>query len=202
MDLDELKTHWEKMSDEIEKQKVLTDKLIIDMTQEKYNNKLNKISIPETIGTVICFGFAMLILINFYKLNTWYLVASGIFSISFCIVLPILSLKSIYNLKQIEISKATYKDTLATFLRRKKHFALIQKIGFYFSFLFLIVSLPVISKLMSNEDIFLESKVWLWYLPLGIIFLYLFSKWIYKYYFKSTLAAENLLKDLENEKNK
>ena len=70
MELEELRNEWQEMSKEIEKQKILTDKLIIDMTQKKYKNKLNSISIPETIGTVICFAAAIYIFINFSHLGS------------------------------------------------------------------------------------------------------------------------------------
>ena len=84
MELEELRNEWQEMSKEIEKQKILTDKLIIDMTEKKYKNKLKSISIPETIGTVICFAAAIYIFINFSLLDTWYMQLSGLFTALFC----------------------------------------------------------------------------------------------------------------------
>ena len=160
MELDELRSEWQEMSNEIKKQKILTDKLIIDMTQERFNNRLKSISIPETIGTVVCFGVAILILLNFSKLNTWYLQLSGIFSILFYIVLPILSLKTIYGMKRINISQGNYRETLEQFAKNKMQFIRVQKWSYYLSFILVIVCLPVASKLMNGTDIFLESAVW------------------------------------------
>ena len=131
MELEELRNEWQEMSKEIEKQKILTDKLIIDMTQKKYKNKLNSISIPETIGTVICFAAAIYIFINFSLLDSWYMQLSGIFTALFCIVLPILSLKSIFGMQKINISTSNYKQSLERFALNKKRFALIQKVSFY-----------------------------------------------------------------------
>jgi len=197
MELEEMKHQWDEMSEEIKKQKILTNKLIVDMIQEKFTNRLRRISVPETIGTFICFGMALYVVLNFSKLDTWYLQLSGIFAVVFCVVLPILSLKSIYGMRKIIISTSNYKETIENFVKRKKQFVLVQKWSFYLSFVLVVVSLPVASKLMKGKDLFLESTVWLWYLPIGFLFLYFFSKWIFKHYKKTTKSAEELLKELE-----
>lgn len=197
MELEELRSEWQEMSKEIEKQKILTDKLIIDMTQKEYKNKLKLISIPESIGTVICFAAALYIFINFSNLDNWYLQLSGVFTVLFCLVLPILSMRSVFGMQKINMSTSNYKQSLERFAKNKKQFVLIQKASFYLSFILVIVSLPVAAKLMNGKDLFLESKVWLWYIPFGFLFLYLFSKWVFKQYKKTTQSAEKLLKDLE-----
>ena len=197
MDLEEIKNQWDKMSKDIKKQKILTDKLIIDMTQEKYNNKLKLISIPETIGTVICFAGAIYIFINFGKLDTWYMQLSGLFTALFCIILPILSLRSIFGMQKLDMSNNNYKQSIEKFAKSKKQFVLIQKVSFYLSFILVLVCLPVAGKLMNNKDLFLESKVWLWYIPFGFVFLYVISRWVFKKYKSATTSAENLLKELE-----
>jgi len=198
MDLEEMKNAWGDMSNEIDKQKKLTDKLIMMMTQEKYNKSLKKISVPETIGTVICFIMVLIILFNFEKLDTWYLQLSGLITLAILIVLPILSLRSIKKMNSINISKNNIKQTMLEFNKGKQQFKLAQKLGFYMGFVMLIVSLPVASKLMSNKDLFLEEKVWLWYIPFGFLFLYIFAKIVFKYYKRLTTDAENLLKNLED----
>ncbi|MFD1293305.1 hypothetical protein ACFQ5N_05600 [Lutibacter holmesii] len=197
MELDELRNEWQQMSIELDKQKILTDKLIIDMTQEKYNNKLKSISIPETIGTLVCFAAAIYIFANFDTLDTWYLQVSGLFTALFCIVLPMLSLRSIFGMQKINISTNNYKQSLEKFAKSKKQFVWIQKVSFYLSFILVIVSLPVSAKFMNGKDLFLESKVWLWYVPFGFAFLYFFSKWVFKHYKRTTDSAEDLLKELD-----
>ena len=197
MELEDLRNEWQEISKEIEKQKILTDKLILDMTQKKYNSKLRSISIPETIGTVICFAAAVYIFMNFSELDNWYMQLSGVFTALFCVVLPILSLKSIFGMQKINIPTNNYKQALEKFAKNKKRFVLVQKTSFYLSFILIIVSLPVAAKLMNGKDLFLESKVWLWYVPFGFLFLYLFSKWVFKHYKKTTESAEELLKDLK-----
>ena len=41
MEFEELKSQWDILSKEIKNQKLLTDQLIIDMTQEKYTRKFS-----------------------------------------------------------------------------------------------------------------------------------------------------------------
>ncbi len=197
MELEEMKTLWDKMSQDLEKQKKLTDKLITDMTQEQYNNRLRKISIPETIGAFICFGIAVMLLFYFGKLDTWYLKLSGIFSIIFYLLIPILSLRSIYKIKSINIAKNNYKQTLVDFARYKKHFLFIQKLAIYLSFLLMIVVLPVVVKIMDGRDLFIGGKLWIWYIPIMFIFLFFFSRWGYRCYSNLTTKAENILKELD-----
>jgi hypothetical protein len=198
MDLEEMKNTWGEMSNEIDKQKKLTDKLIMMMTQEKYDKSLRKISVPETVGTVICFIAALLILFNFEKLDTWYLQLCGSIIIGILIVTPIMSLKSIKKMNSINISKNNIKQTIIEFNKGKKQFKFAQKSGFYMSYIMFLISIPVAGKLMSNKDLFLQDKGWLWFIPLGFLFVYLFSKIVFRFYNKSTSDAENLLKELDN----
>ena len=76
--------------------------MIIDMTQQKYNQKLHKIAKPETIGALICSTQAGLILFNIHKLNNWYNLLFGILSLLILIVLSILSLNALRKLQRID----------------------------------------------------------------------------------------------------
>ena len=69
MELEEMKARWTEMSATIEKQKQITDTLIIKMTQVNYRNRLSKILIPELAGTLVSFAYCIYIIINFHKLN-------------------------------------------------------------------------------------------------------------------------------------
>jgi len=197
MELDEMKSQWDEMSKEIKKQQILTDKLIVDMTQEKYNNKIKSISIPETIGAVICVASALYILINFNKLDTWYLIVCGVFAVVYLILMPIKSLRSIDKMKSINLSDKNVTETLIDFTKSKKKFWLVQRIGFYLNFIFIVAILPISGKLLSNKDLFLESKLWYLYIPMLVVFLLIITFFGLKHYKKATKSAENLLKDLE-----
>jgi hypothetical protein len=197
MELEEMRNEWQEMSKKMERQQLLTDKLIVEMTQEKYNNKLKSISIPETVGAVICFLSALYILRYFSKLDTWYLVVCGIFSIVYLIILPLKSMSSIKKMQRINISNKSIAQNLIDFANSKKKFWLVQRVGFYLNFIFIITILPISGKLLSNKDLFLENKLWYFYIPILIVFMLVFSRWGLKHYKKATESAENLLKELE-----
>lgn len=195
--LEEMRNEWQEMSKELEKQQLLTDKLIIDMTQEKYNNKLQSISVPETIGAVICILAALYLILSFNKLDTWYLALCGILSIVYLILLPIKSIRSIRSMQRVTIGAKTIEQTLIDFAKKKKQFWLVQRVGFYLNFVFIVAILPVSGKIMSNKNLFLDDKLWYFYIPFMAIFLIVISKFGLKHYQKTTKSAENLLKELD-----
>ena len=197
MELDEMKMLWTEMSQTMEKQKQLTDKLIIDMTQQKFHNRMRSISVPETIGDTICFAIALILLLNFGKLDSFYLQAAGVFAIGFYVIVPILSLTAIRKMRRINLSENNYKQTLLEFTKAKQQFLLVQHVGIALRFILVIVSVPLAGKLMSDKDIFFNSSFWYWYIPIGFIALFFFARWGYRCYSNITTNAGTLLKELD-----
>ncbi len=201
MELEEMQAVWTQMSDQIEKQKKLTDKMIIMMTQEKYRNKLNKIAYPETIGAVGCYAMAILILVNIGKLDNWYNLLSGLICLSVLIVLPIFSLGMINRIRNIDIGANNYKETLLEYAKQKKRFQKSMKWSYYLGFVLMFTILPVTTKIIRGKDLF-EGVNSVWPLaiaiPMAIIFFVVFSKWAMRCYNNNINSAENLIKDIEN----
>ena len=198
MELEEMKGLWESMSEELDRQKLLTDKMVVQMTRQKYRDKLTQISLPETVGTIVCFAMAAYALFNFAKLDTWYLVLCGVISIAFCVILPILSLRSIDKMKQIDLGKISYRESLIQYAKEKGRFIKIQKAGYYLGFVFSLAVLPVAGKLMRGKDLILDAKLWIWYIPIALIFHFLFSKWVWKHYSSIAQGARNLLDEMKD----
>jgi len=197
MELEEMKGLWNTMSQELNRQKILTDRMVVQMTQQKYRDKLRGISLPEMTGTVVCYAMALYALMNFNKLDTWYLAVCGMISISFCLVLPFLSMRSIFRMKKIDLSTNSYKESLEQYAREKDSFIKVQKASYYLGFIFSLAVLPVAGKLIRDKDLLLDSKLWIWYIPLALIFHFLFSKWVWKHYSSVTKGARNLLEELK-----
>ncbi len=201
MELEEMQSIWSELSGQLEKQKKLTDKMIIMMTQDKFRSKINKIAYPELLGTIICFGSAILILMNLNKLDNWYNMISGIVSLLILIILPILSLTSINRMRKVEIATNNYKETLLSYAKRKKQFQTVTKWGYYLGFILMFTIMPITTKILNNKDLFSETKrVWpfLIAIPLAIVFFIVFSKWVMKFYNKNINSAESLIKELED----
>lgn len=199
MELEEMQTTWSKMSDRLENQNKLTNKLIMEMTKERYKNKIGILSKYEGIGAIICFIMAILLISRFSELNTWYLTVSGVFTVCYLIVLPLIVLRSIKSMKSIDLTNNNYKETLIAYTQKKKQFLLTQKVGIYLNFILLVVSLPVIIKVFKGKDIFITNiNLIYWYIPVMAVFLILFSIWGYGKYKNVTSSASHILEELEN----
>lgn len=197
MELEELQAAWSEMSDQLNKQKKLTHKIIMEMAQDKYKRKFRKLTNYEGMGTLICFGMALLLIFNFGKLDTWYFVLLGSVALGFLLGLPLLVLEALNRIQSIKLSDVSYKDTLMAYDIARKWLLFVQRLSIYLSLIFVFVSLPLAGKLMKNRDFFQEGSSWLWFVLPMIAFLFLFSRWTYKGYEKATEQAEGLLRELE-----
>lgn len=197
MELEELQHVWQHMSAELDQQKKLTNKLIIDMTQQKYKNKFSKLKTYETIGGVICFATAIYLILNFSKLDTWYLSLAGILAIGFLVILPILTLGALNSISGLKLREKNYSETIISYQKQKKRLLIIQQAGIFCSFLFMLVSLPVASKILKGKDLFIDGQNLMWYIPIMTLFLIVLTRWGYGCYKRITASAESILTDLE-----
>lgn len=196
MELDEMKTLWEEVSQKVEKQQTMTDKLILEMTKARYKNRFNKITAYEASGTVICISMAIIVIINFEKLDSWYLVVSGIFAVFFLIALPFVVLRTLNQIRNLNIGMGNFKEVLNQYAKLQDKLLQIQRFGIYFNVIFLFVSFLLAGKIMNNIDILLDGAPWFWMIPAGL-FLYFISRWSYGHYVRITKSAEDILKELE-----
>ena len=197
MEIEELQSVWSEMSAQLEKQKKLTNELIMEMTQNRYSTKFDKLTFYETIGAVICFVMAIYLLVNITKLDTWYLLSCGIFTIAFLIILPVITLGLLGKIKRINIVKNSFKETIVSYTKTRNQLLLMQRVGIYLSFILVFTCLPVFSKIFKNKDLFLQTSILFIYLPVMGIFMFFFSRWGYRCYKNITNSAENVLKELE-----
>lgn len=199
MDLEQIQATWVQLSHELEQQKIVTKQLILQMTQERYSNKFKGILTYETIGAVICFVVSIYILANIAKLDTWYLLACGVFTIAFLLIMPIMVIKALHKIKNIDILEYSYKDTLVRFERAKKNLLMLQQFGIYASFILMFATAAIFSKIWSNKDFFtIERDGWIYgSIVFAVVFVIFFARWGYKCYQGTTTSAENILKELE-----
>jgi hypothetical protein len=197
MEFEDIQSTWAQMSEQLEQQKKLTEKIILHMTQQRYRDKFRKISIYESIGAVICYAMAFYILVQFGKLDTWYLLLSGIFAVLFLFILPFVVIRSLMRIQGINVANSNYKETLVNFTKAKDRLLWLQRLGIYLNFLFLFSILPVFGKIMGNKDIFKTESTWVWYVIGMGVFLVFFSKWGYGCYKSVTKSAEHILQEME-----
>ncbi len=199
MDLEEIKEVWAEMSDQLEQQKKLTNEIILKMTQQNYTNKFQKVTNYESVGAIFCFLIAMYILLNFGKLDTWYLQLCGGITLAFLLIMPLLVLRALTQIKKLSITENNYKETIVAFEKAKTHLLMIQQFSIYLSFILFFTTIPVASKLISNEDFFImEKENWLYgFIAIVLVFVFFFSRWGYRCYKRITNSAENVLRELE-----
>lgn len=199
MEMEELQLAWSQMGKELETQKKLTKDIIMEMTRTKYENKFKKISMYEKMGAVVCLGAVLFILFYFYKLDTWYLQACGIASLTIQIILPVLVLSSLKKIQNLDILKGTYKENLMRYTKLKTRLLGLQQIGIALSLLMMFLIIPVTLKIFKDKDLFLtplNPEKWIGFsiVFIGMLF---FSRWGYKSYKKITNSAALLLEDLK-----
>ncbi|WP_298475304.1 hypothetical protein [uncultured Maribacter sp.] len=199
MELEEIQYTWGQMSLELEKQKRLSKKNILEMTHQKYKNKFSRLLKFELMGALICFVFSGLILYNFSRLDTWYLWVCGIFTLLILLVMPIITLMAIQQIKSLDILNISNKDALIKYTKTKSYLLAIQQFGAYASFPVFLTSMPVMSKILKNKDFFSVSKD-IWFYVMIVLFgvgLYFFIKWGIGCYKRITNSAEEILKELD-----
>ncbi|WP_396634480.1 hypothetical protein [Maribacter sp. R86514] len=199
MELEELQSAWTQLSDELNHQKKLTNKIILDMTKQKYQNKFTTITKYETLGAFVCFAISFFVILNFGKLDTWYLQVCGILTLLFLIVLPVMVLTTLKTIKNIDILNGSYKDNLKFYLKTKNKLLKLQQVGIAIGFVGLFFIVPVTSKIISNKNVFLTSLKTEQYVIFAftMIAMVFFCKWAYNGYLKVTRSAQELLQDLE-----
>lgn len=160
MELEEMKNLWEDMSQKLDNQKILTDKLVIEMTLLKYDNKTNILKYKEFFGLVVAYIMIGIIIYSFQSLDTWYLKTSGIVMIIILGMLPLYSIDWVKRLKKIDLVKSSYKEILEQFYKTQKRIKQIESTGLIISPFLFVVSSVFFSKVMGNEDLFKLNMSW------------------------------------------
>ncbi len=198
MEIEELQATWNQISEELEKQKKLTNEIILKMTHKNYKDKLNKIAIPEKISAVFTYVFAAILLLRFYELDTLPLQICGVITLAILIVLPYFSLKYLSDMQNLNVSQLSYKESIIKHEKSKQRYQRFLKFTVYAGFVLMLIIIPVASKIFNGDDIFTEPQgnFWYWFLPLGLVFYYLFTRKIIGCYDSNIKKAGMILKEL------
>jgi hypothetical protein len=197
MELEEMKAVWSDLSEQLEQQKKLTDEIILKMTQQQYRTKINKIFIPELIGTIICFGMGAILLFNLSKLDTTLTLSTGILTILILFALPVLSLGALRRLRSINVVSNTYQQTMQQYTRGIQQWQSIQQISLYISFVLMFVMVPPMLKIIKGKDLTIGPEDLLIYVPLAFIFFAFFTSYVYRCYRSVVRSTDQMLQDLE-----
>lgn len=196
MELDDLKSTWNEMSNQLKEKKNSDLKIFDKMSKRKFYSNLKKIIIPEILGSAVCIGCAAFIGFNFDKLDKISFQIVGIVSILLLVILPVISIMSIQQLYQVGDMNKPYADTLKRFAIQKIKFCKLQKLNLTLSYLLLVTVILLSTKLFGRKEITDNNYFWILSISLGYIFLLFFSKWVTKKYSKTIRLTEDLLNEL------
>ena len=197
MEFEELKSQWSEMSANVDNQKKLTDKKISTMIEMSYRDKIRKIKISEVTGAIFCCVALIFILNGMNKLEPWYLMICGIVSVMMLILMPALSLSTLFKISSANIATNDYRQVLLDYNTRKINFINVQKLSICLGALLFVTILPVMVKLVSGKDLFKSATIWYIY-SVGFPCLYYFATWVFKKYNSSLNKAEEILHDLKS----
>lgn len=197
MELEEMKNTWQEMSKKLENQEFLTNQLLEKMTREKYHSKINKIGYSEYIGTIICYIGAAYLIMNFTKIEGIYMQLFAIMAIAMLFILPVISLKSLRAMKNVNIASQTYKQAIEDFARRKTRFQRLQKLNVSLALFIMLVAIPVLSAI-QGKGIAQLPHFWTLIFPISIAFFLVFALWVLRSYNKVLNDTEKLLSDINN----
>jgi hypothetical protein len=198
MELDELKSFWEKVNVKIEKQLKLNTAIIEKMIRQDYRSTVRRIVYPEVFGSLGCLATAFALIWYFDRFNTPGLRVSGGLSVLLLAALAIVSFASLRGLQHADLGLSTYLDTLKRFTVRKIRFQKLQQLNMALAFFFMIAFIPTAVRLFSEKDITQTKTYWLVTLPICALLQVLVSRWVYRHYARALKEAESLLADLES----
>ncbi|MCG2612687.1 hypothetical protein LZZ85_00285 [Terrimonas sp. NA20] len=198
MELEEMKNAWSEMNNSSGTPSRLTTQLLDQMTQNNYRSKINRIGQFEYMGSIICYLAAAYLLANFAKIETMIMQVFAFIAIALLLVLPIVSIRSLCAVKNINISSNTYLDTIKDFGIRKIRFQRLQKLNVSLGFLLMLIILPVFASI-RGKDISQIPYFWSLIFPLAIAFFLAFAGWTLRSYNRMLQQTENMLRSIEAE---
>lgn len=197
MELEEMKSTWQGMSDKLRDQEILTQQLIEKMTRESYRSKINKIGAAEYFGTIICYIGAAYIIMNFMKIERPVMQVFALVVVLLLFALPVISLKSVSAMRGVRISSKSYLEAIEDFAKRRMQFERLQKINVSFDLLVMLILIPVLSAI-QEKDVTQLAHFWTLVFPITVAFYLAFAYWVLKSYNRILNQTEKLLSGIRD----
>ncbi|MEP0713972.1 hypothetical protein [Algoriphagus sp.] len=196
MELDEMKSLWADLSVQVEKQDKIQKEILLQITKQKFRNKLDGIRIPEIIGSLVCIGYAMYLLSHFSELELWYNQIFALISVLIMIVLPVSSLTAIRHMRRLRLDLHPPKVLLQKFTDSKIRFLKSQHYAIIFGAILMFTMLPPYAELTGSDSVS-DPLFWIIFIPTGPVLMYVLSRWVLKKYKKVIASSEKMLQEME-----
>ena len=197
MELEDMKTTWQEMSNKLRDQERLTQQLIERMTQESYQSRIQKIGTSEYVGTIICYIGAAYVIMNITKIDRPVMQLFALIVVLLLFALPIISLKSVSALRGISLSSKSYLEAIEDFTKRRVRFEKLQKINISLGLLVLLVLIPVLAAI-QGKDVTQVAHFWTLIFPIAVAFFLAFSYWVLNSYKRILNRTEKMLSGINN----
>jgi hypothetical protein len=197
MELEEMKTLWGELSGKAENQEKIKKEELMKMTKKKYQNSLGTIYLPEILGAVICFVYAGFFIFQIDKLELQVNQIFAVFNTVLMIILPIISLVMLYRFNRLNISENSPVQLLEKFKKDKQFYRDFQIVTIVLSGLFAMTILPPLAELMGKADMVSNPQFWMVYVPIGVIFIFIFGRWTLKKYTRALDKAQEVIEGIE-----
>ncbi len=196
MELEEMKLLWSDLNVKVEKQSRIQQEMIMKITRQKYRSKLEVIRLSEMVGSVVCFIYVAYLMSHFGELVLWYNRVLAIVSMLILIIPPILSLRVLRGMKNLQVGIESPAVLLQKFARRKLEFWKIQRMSMLLSGVLLLTVLLPFTEIEGTGNRLTTYSFWMIYIPLALLFMLLFSRWVWSKYKGAIEASEQLLSEL------
>ncbi|WBL41623.1 hypothetical protein PBT90_12750 [Algoriphagus halophytocola] len=134
---------------------------------------------------------------RFGDFELWYNQIFALVAVFLMIALPVASLSAVKGMRNIRIDAEAPAKLLEKFSKSKVQFWKVQRYGIICGVILLICILPPLTELNGSEEIVYKPWFWGIYIPGGLVFLVLFSRWVLKKYRRVMDSSEVMLKELE-----
>ncbi|EDM43958.1 hypothetical protein SCB49_10222 [unidentified eubacterium SCB49] len=198
MELEELQQQWNVMSKRVDSLEIVTKQQIMEITNQKYKNRFKSFWLIEFTGAIVCLIMAVVILFNMSLMNTIFLKICAITLLLSLIIMPVLTLKSLYKVKSLNWSLENYKTVLIKFQKSKKRLLQMQRLAIPFTVFVFFTTIPVFNKIMGKEALMerLDLKMSV-LIGVVLVFIILFALWGNSKYKKSLAHTEKMIAEVE-----
>ena len=193
MELEEMKSLWQNLSIQVEKQEKIQKELLMEITKKRYKSKIDGIRTPEIIGTVICYAYAVYLAYNFGQIELWFNQLFAVFNILLFVLIPLASMRAIYRLSTLEVNHLATTEMLARFQEARKSFWRVQQRATILSGIVILTMVPVLGDIQGKLGKFMSPEFWMIFVPLGLGFVYFFSRFVLRKYKTLMDQSEEIL---------
>lgn len=197
MELEELKSNWQKISMELDKQKVLTNELILKMAGNRSRSMLRSILAIERSGIALTSAMMIYIFFNMGRLNDWFSLTAGISTLVILMTGLIMSFILIKRIQNVDIVNNGYRQTLLDVNRIKTFQLIMKRMSAFLAPVLLITILPTFAALWFEKNLINDlMDFWESLIP-GLVLIPVIWYILSRFYSQKLNDLNKLLKEYE-----